>query len=74
MSVEDYLKEEFGTLSHLIALHAAEQPDHVALVLDDRSVTYAELDAVADRVAAAMQRDGGTIRGKPFAVPRNWNP
>ncbi|MCB1474983.1 MAG: acyl--CoA ligase [Rhodobiaceae bacterium] len=58
MSVEDYLKEEFGTLSHLIALHAAEQPDHVALVLDDRSVTYAELDAVADRVAAAMQRDG----------------
>ncbi|MGE0231107.1 MAG: class I adenylate-forming enzyme family protein [Flavobacteriaceae bacterium] len=58
MSVSEFLKREFGTLPELIALHAAERPDRVALVLDEESVTYAELDAAADRVAAAMQRDG----------------
>jgi len=42
---------DFGTLS-------AEAPDRVALVDDTTTLTYAALDARADRIAAALQRDG----------------
>ena len=49
---------EFGTLSDLIRRHAARRPGHAALVQDGRKVTYAELDALMDQVAATLQRDG----------------
>jgi long-chain acyl-CoA synthetase len=48
----------FGTLPDLIRAHAARHPDHAALVHGDRTVSYAELDALMDRVAASLQRDG----------------
>ena len=48
---------EFGTLSDLIRCHAARRPGHAALVQDGRKVTYAELDALMDQVAATLQRD-----------------
>ena len=52
----------FGTLSDLIRGHAARQPGHAALVQDDRTLSYGELDALMDRVAAALQRDGIAAR------------
>jgi acyl-CoA synthetase (AMP-forming)/AMP-acid ligase II len=52
------LTQDFGTLPPLIAAHAAEQGDKTALVHDDASLSYAELDALMDRIAAALQRDG----------------
>ena len=48
----------FGTLPDLIRAHAASRPDQAALVQDGRMVTYSELDALMDRVAASLQRDG----------------
>ena len=48
----------FGTLSDLIRGHAVSQSDHAALVQDERTLSYGELDALMDRVAAALQRDG----------------
>ena len=48
----------FGTLAGLIREYAQRQPGHAALVMDGRTVTYAELDGLMDRVAAALQRDG----------------
>jgi acyl-CoA synthetase (AMP-forming)/AMP-acid ligase II len=48
----------FGTLSDLIRAHAAAAPGRLALVQDDRGITYAELDVLMDRVACALQRDG----------------
>ena len=48
----------FGTLSDLIRGHAQRRPGNPALVQDDRIVTYAELDALMDQVASALQRDG----------------
>ena len=48
----------FGTLPDLIRGHASRQPAHAALVQDGRTLTYAELDALMDRVAATFQRDG----------------
>ncbi|MFT3821228.1 MAG: class I adenylate-forming enzyme family protein [Rubrivivax sp.] len=52
------LDASFGTLPGLIRRHAAARPAHPALVFEGRTLSYAELDAELDRVAAALQRDG----------------
>lgn len=49
---------EFGTLDGLVASHAASRPTHPALVHDEATLDYRGLDLLADRVAAALQRDG----------------
>ena len=48
----------FRAISDLVREHAAERPAQRALVQGERSVTWAQLDAMADRVAASLQRDG----------------
>jgi long-chain acyl-CoA synthetase len=58
MSVDDILARPFGTLPDLIHLHAAQRPRHPALLQDGRMLDYAGLDALVDRIAAALQRDG----------------
>jgi acyl-CoA synthetase (AMP-forming)/AMP-acid ligase II len=65
--VEDLLAQPFGTLPDLIRHHAAAQPDKLAIADDDSYVTYAELDALMDRAAAALQRDG-TAQGQAVAM------
>jgi acyl-CoA synthetase (AMP-forming)/AMP-acid ligase II len=55
---EALLRQEFGRLDQLVAAHAAEHPDAPAAALGDRVLTYAELDLLTDRLAAALQRDG----------------
>jgi acyl-CoA synthetase (AMP-forming)/AMP-acid ligase II len=49
---------DFATIPDLIRGHAAARPDQDALIQDGRTLSYAELDARMDRVAAALQRDG----------------
>jgi acyl-CoA synthetase (AMP-forming)/AMP-acid ligase II len=49
---------EFGTLAELVRAHAARDPWHVALEQDGRVLGYGALDALMDRVAASLQRDG----------------
>jgi acyl-CoA synthetase (AMP-forming)/AMP-acid ligase II len=56
--VEDFLARPFGVMTDAIRLHAASRPGHPALILDDRVLDYGGLDAMMDRVAAALQRDG----------------
>lgn len=41
----------------MIRALAAAQPEHAALIQDERYVRYGELDAMMDRIAAALQRD-----------------
>src|SRR5262245_45021324 len=57
-SIQELLDREFGTIAELIAAQAAVQPEHVALVQDERRIDFAELNARLDRVAASLQRDG----------------
>jgi acyl-CoA synthetase (AMP-forming)/AMP-acid ligase II len=45
-------------LPEFIAQHARERPDHLALIHGEQRLTYAGLDRLMDRVAAAAQRDG----------------
>ena len=58
MRTEAMLAGEFATLSDLIRGHAEERPDKPAMICEDRSIGYAALDAMLDRVAAALQREG----------------
>ena len=52
------LSAPFGTIAGLIRRHAQEAPQRRALVQDGEVLDYAALDALMDRVAAALQRDG----------------
>jgi long-chain acyl-CoA synthetase len=48
----------FEAVADLVPRHAASLPRQRALVQGERSVTWAQLDAMADRIAASLQRDG----------------
>ena len=52
---EPYIERDFGTLSDLIALHAAAAPHATALVHEEERLDYAGLNALADRIAATLQ-------------------
>jgi len=47
----------FRVITDLLREHALQRPDQPALRAGDITLTYAELDALADRVAASLQRD-----------------
>jgi long-chain acyl-CoA synthetase len=42
---------EPATLAHIVAVHARRDPDRVALIFEDHSFTYAQLDAAIERAA-----------------------
>jgi long-chain acyl-CoA synthetase len=58
MKPEAWLDIPFLTLSDLIRDHAKERGYHPAVVQDERSLDYAALDRLIDRIAASLQRDG----------------
>ena len=58
MSAEELLAQDFGTIADVIRAQAAELGDKPALVDARRTLSYAGLDALMDRIAAALQRDG----------------
>ncbi|TPG43018.1 4-coumarate--CoA ligase [Sphingomonas koreensis] len=58
MTAETMLASDFATLPDLIRAHAAERGAKPALVMDDDALSYTALDALMDRIAAALQRDG----------------
>ena len=57
-TVAQLLAAPFATVSALISAHAREQPQQLALIDGGRTLTYAQLDALINRAAAALQRDG----------------
>ena len=55
------LERPFATVPDLIRQNALERPGHIAVLQEQpslRSIDYRALDALMDRVAAALQRDG----------------
>lgn len=56
--IKAYAEQPFGVFPEFIRLHAEARPDHTAIICGDDHITYRELDARADRIAAALQRDG----------------
>ncbi|MGE5130542.1 MAG: class I adenylate-forming enzyme family protein [Sphingomonadaceae bacterium] len=58
MDIEQAFTRDFVPIADLIGAHAAQQPRHAALIQGERALDYASLDALMDRIAAALQRDG----------------
>jgi acyl-CoA synthetase (AMP-forming)/AMP-acid ligase II len=58
MTAEDMLLEPFGTVPALIRARAEAAPESIALIQGPRTLSFAAFDALLDRVAAALQRDG----------------
>ena len=53
-----------ATVSDFVRRHAREQPEKPAYVTPDHQLTYAQLDACADRVAAALVSTGAEPGGR----------
>jgi acyl-CoA synthetase (AMP-forming)/AMP-acid ligase II len=66
-SAADLLGSDFAVLPDLIAAHAREQGDRIALASDAGTLNYAGLDRVMDRIAAALQREG-LCQGQAVAI------
>lgn len=56
--LEAMLSQDFGQIAQLIRLHASHRPDAPALHDGSDALSWKQLDALMDRVAAALQRDG----------------
>ena len=54
----EMLAADFGSLPHLVRRLAEEKPDKPALVVEERALSRREFDALVDRIAASLQRDG----------------
>ena len=52
--IPDLAAPPFTTVADLVAAHARRRPRQVALICDDRSLDYADLDAGVDRIAADL--------------------
>jgi acyl-CoA synthetase (AMP-forming)/AMP-acid ligase II len=67
-SIADMMTADYGVMGDILRLRAQENPDHPAVIMETgETVTYGQFDALADRVAAALQRDGITP-GEAVAV------
>jgi long-chain acyl-CoA synthetase len=58
MTVSQLLDSSFATLPDLVRAHASERPDDIAAADPARRLSWAELDALVDRIAARLQADG----------------
>ena len=65
--LEEILAQPFGSVPELIAFQTQARPDHMALIEGDSHATYGQLNALMDRVATALQRDG-LVPGDVIAV------
>lgn len=58
MTSIDMLETGFSTLPDLVRIHAGERPDAIAAADPTRRLSWSELDALTDRIAARLQQDG----------------
>ena len=55
---ETAINRDFGAIADLVRLHAQQSPARPALADATRELSYGALDALMDRIAASLQRDG----------------
>jgi len=58
VTAEELLSQDFGTIADVIRAQAVEHAGKPALIDARRTISYTELDALMDRIAAALQREG----------------
>ncbi|ALL14495.1 class I adenylate-forming enzyme family protein [Caulobacter henricii] len=58
-TIASMMSADYGVMGDILRLRTAENPDHPAIIMESgEAVTYRQFDALVDRVAAALQRDG----------------
>jgi long-chain acyl-CoA synthetase len=58
-TIADMMSADFGVMGDILRERAREAPGHPAVIMETgEQVTYGQFDALVDRVAAALQRDG----------------
>ena len=67
IDLTDAMQQPFGDYAALLKERARQQPDAPALADDNQTLSWAEMDAAVDRIAAALQRDG-LARGQAVAI------
>lgn len=50
---------QWATVCQAVETHAKERPDHIAVTAENGSLTYGELNALANRAARAIREAGG---------------
>jgi long-chain acyl-CoA synthetase len=63
----DITQLEFALIPDLIAAHARNEPQRLALTDPDTSLSYGQLDALMDRIAASLQA-AGLVPGESIAI------
>jgi len=58
VDIAEYVALQFGTLDDLFRMRASDRPARTAVICEDRQISYGDLDALVDRAAASLQRDG----------------
>lgn len=58
MTSIEMLESDFATLPDLVRAHARERPADIAAADAERRLSWSELDALMDRIAARLQQDG----------------
>lgn len=58
MTVQALLSADFASLPEIARAHAAERPEAIAVADPDTRYSWAELNALADRIASRLQREG----------------
>jgi long-chain acyl-CoA synthetase len=54
--IQAYVQQPFGLFADLVRLQVDIHPEKTALICDEESMNYKELDDLADRIAAKLQR------------------
>ncbi|MDO9025072.1 class I adenylate-forming enzyme family protein [Zwartia sp.] len=58
MTLAALLARPFGSIPEMVSFAASQRPEHPALILNDRTLSYRELDRQVARVACSLQREG----------------
>ncbi|PVM92368.1 4-coumarate--CoA ligase [Caulobacter radicis] len=67
-TIPSMIAADYGVMGDILRERARETPGHPAVIMETgEAVTYRQFDALADRVAAALQRDG-VAPGEAVAV------
>ena len=58
MTSAELLAADFSAIPDIVRAHAAERPDAIAVADPETRYSWAEFDALADRIASRLQREG----------------
>src|SRR5690349_1574592 len=62
---------DVATIADIVRIHAANRPDAIALVIGDRTITFAELDVRTSQVAQAFSAAGVGFGDRVAFIEKN---